>query len=162
QAVSVVMDSFKKGGRLIYIGAGTSGRLGILDAVECPPTFGTDPEKVQGLIAGGEGAIMQAVGGAEDDPELASSDLKDIHVSEQDAVMGLDVSGRTPRVVGGLQDSKQGGADSVAISCKKHAQVSESADIHVVVEAGLEILTGTTRVKAGTVQKLVVNMILTC
>src|SRR5699024_10022652 len=161
QADSVVMDSFKKGGRLIYTGAGTSGRLGILDAVECPPTFGTDPEKVQGLIAGGEGAIMQAVEGAEDDPELAASDLKDIHVSEKDTVIGLAASGRTPYVIGGLQYSKQCGAHTVAISCNKHAQVSQYADIPIEVEVGPEILTGSTRLKAGTAQKLVVNMIST-
>ncbi|MFD1361873.1 N-acetylmuramic acid 6-phosphate etherase [Lentibacillus salinarum] len=161
KAVSAVIDSFTKGGRLIYIGAGTSGRLGILDAVECPPTFGTDPEQVQGLIAGGEDAIIKAVEGAEDDPELAKADLKQLQINEKDTVIGLAASGRTPYVIGGLQYSYHAGAHTVAVSCNKNAKISQYADIPIEVEVGPEILTGSTRLKAGTAQKLVVNMIST-
>lgn len=161
KAASSVIDTFTKGGRLIYIGAGTSGRLGILDAVECPPTFGTEPEKVQSLIAGGQDAIMEAVEGAEDDPELAKSDLKNLNVNEKDTVIGLAASGRTPYVIGGLDYSKSVGAHTVAVSCNKNAKTSRYADVPIEVEVGPEILTGSTRLKAGTAQKLVVNMIST-
>ncbi|WP_373896291.1 N-acetylmuramic acid 6-phosphate etherase [Virgibacillus natechei] len=161
KAASAVIDAFTKGGRLIYIGAGTSGRLGILDAVECPPTFGTSHEKVQSLIAGGQDAIMEAVEGAEDDPELAKSDLKNLNVNEKDTVIGLAASGRTPYVIGGLEYSKSAGAHTVAVSCNKNAKTSRYADIPIEVEVGPEILTGSTRLKAGTAQKLVVNMIST-
>ncbi|WP_010531909.1 N-acetylmuramic acid 6-phosphate etherase [Lentibacillus jeotgali] len=161
QAASAVIDSFTKGGRLIYIGAGTSGRLGILDAVECPPTFGTDPEKVQGLIAGDQDAIMKAVEGAEDDPELAAADLKELNLNEKDTVIGLAASGRTPYVIGGLEYSKRVGAKTASVSCNKNAQSSRYADIPIEVEVGPEILTGSTRLKAGTAQKLVANMIST-
>ncbi|WP_255585369.1 N-acetylmuramic acid 6-phosphate etherase [Virgibacillus saliphilus] len=161
KAVSAVIDAFTKGGRLIYIGAGTSGRLGMLDAVECPPTFGTDPEIVQSLIAGGKDAIMKAVEGAEDDSELAESDLQNLNISEKDTVIGLAASGRTPYVIGGLNYSKSVGAHTVAVSCNKNAKISRYADIPIEVEVGPEILTGSTRLKAGTAQKLVVNMIST-
>lgn len=161
KAASAVIDSFTNGGRLIYIGAGTSGRLGILDAVECPPTFGTDPEKVQGLIAGGQEAIIEAVEGAEDDPELAAADLKELNLNEHDTVIGLAASGRTPYVIGGLEYSNKVGAHTASISCNKKARSSHYADIPIEVEVGPEILTGSTRLKAGTAQKLVANMIST-
>lgn len=161
KAASAVIDSFTKGGRLIYIGAGTSGRLGFLDAVECPPTFGTDPEKVQSLIAGGQDAIIKAVEGAEDDRELSKSDLKNLNVNEKDTVIGLAASGRTPYVIGGLKYSRSFGAQTIAVSCNKNAETSRYADIPIEVEVGPEILTGSTRLKAGTAQKLVVNMIST-
>ena len=161
KAASSVIDSFTRGGRLIYIGAGTSGRLGILDAVECPPTFGTEPQKVQSLIAGGQDAIMKAVEGAEDDPELSEYDLKDLNVNEKDTVIGLAASGRTPYVIGGLQYSRSCGARTVSVSCNKNAKTSLDADIPIEVETGPEVLTGSTRLKAGTAQKLVVNMIST-
>ncbi|QKY70119.1 N-acetylmuramic acid 6-phosphate etherase [Lentibacillus sp. CBA3610] len=161
KAVSAVIDSFTKGGRLIYMGAGTSGRLGILDAAECPPTFGTDPEQVQSLIAGGQTAIMEAVEGAEDDPKQAEADLKDVNVNENDTVIGLAASGRTPYVIGGLQYSNKAGAHTVAVSCNKNAKSSSYANTPIEVEVGPEILTGSTRLKAGTAQKLVLNMIST-
>ncbi|SFP31217.1 N-acetylmuramic acid 6-phosphate etherase [Salibacterium halotolerans] len=161
EAVSMVIDSFTKGGRLIYIGAGTSGRLGILDAVECPPTFGTDPDKVRGLIAGGKDAIMKAVEGAEDDPQLAKTDLRDLHLTEKDMVIGLAASGQTPYVIGGLEYSSKIGARTASISCNKNALCSRYADTPIEIEVGPEILTGSTRLKAGTAQKLAVNMIST-
>ncbi|GGJ98131.1 N-acetylmuramic acid 6-phosphate etherase [Lentibacillus kapialis] len=161
KAASAVIDSFTKGGRLIYIGAGTSGRLGILDAVECPPTFGTYPEKVQGLIAGGQNAIMKAVEGAEDDPELAVSDLKNLNLNEKDTVIGLAASGRTPYVIGGLEYSGRIGAHTASVSCNKSTRISRYADIPIEVEVGPEVLTGSTRLKAGTAQKLIANMIST-
>ncbi|GAA0446908.1 N-acetylmuramic acid 6-phosphate etherase [Lentibacillus halophilus] len=161
QAATTVIDSFQKGGRLIYIGAGTSGRLGILDAVECPPTFGTDQDNVQGLIAGGDNAIMKAVEGAEDDPERAKADLKAHHLNENDTVVGLAASGRTPYVIGGLDYSQAIGASTVAVSCNKNAESSRHANESIEVDVGPEILTGSTRLKAGTAQKLVLNMIST-
>lgn len=161
KAVQAVIDSFEKGGRLIYIGAGTSGRLGILDAAECPPTFGTDPEKVRSLIAGGQEAITDAVEGAEDDPDQAKVDLKNVNLNENDTVIALAASGRTPYCIGGLAYSKQIGAHTTAISCNKNAKISHFADIPIEIEVGPEILTGSTRLKAGTAQKLALNMIST-
>ncbi|WP_085524802.1 N-acetylmuramic acid 6-phosphate etherase [Tuberibacillus sp. Marseille-P3662] len=161
KAVKQVVDSFEKGGRLIYIGAGTSGRLGILDAVECPPTFGTDFEMVQGLIAGGQGALIKAVEGAEDDPNFAVKDLQAIQLSERDTVVGLAASGRTPYVIGGLEYGQKMGANTVAVSCNKNAEIGRVADVAIEVMVGPEILTGSTRLKSGTAQKLVVNMIST-
>ncbi|ALX50685.1 N-acetylmuramic acid 6-phosphate etherase [Lentibacillus amyloliquefaciens] len=161
KAAQAVIDSFEKGGRLIYIGAGTSGRLGILDAAECPPTFGTDPEKVRSLIAGGQEAITDAVEGAEDDPDQAKTDLKDLNLNESDTVIALAASGRTPYCIGGLTYSHQVGALTAAISCNKNAKISHYADIPIEIEVGPEILTGSTRLKAGTAQKLALNMIST-
>lgn len=161
KAVELVIDSFQKGGRLIYIGAGTSGRLGILDAVECPPTFGTDSEKVQGLIAGGKDAILQAVEGAEDDTKLAVTDLQSVDLNTKDTVVGLATSGRTPYVISGLHYSQSIGANTVAISCNKQAETSHEADVPIEVEVGPEVLTGSTRLKSGTAQKMIVNMIST-
>jgi N-acetylmuramic acid 6-phosphate etherase len=159
--VQKVIASFKKGGRLIYVGAGTSGRLGILDAVECPPTFGTDKEMVQGLIAGGLEAFMVAVEGAEDNESLAVEDLKAINLTNNDTVIGIAASGRTPYVIGALQYAKQVGASTGSIACNKNAEISKYAEISVEIETGAEILTGSTRLKAGTAQKLVLNMIST-
>ncbi|GGD22985.1 N-acetylmuramic acid 6-phosphate etherase [Pontibacillus salipaludis] len=161
KAVNLVVKSFQSGGRLIYIGAGTSGRLGILDAVECPPTFGTSFEKVRGLIAGGERAIMKAVEGAEDNNELAAEDLKKLGLTKNDTVVGLAASGRTPYVKGGLAYAKDIGAHSVAVSCNKGAEISQFADVSIEVMVGPEVITGSTRLKSGTAQKLVVNMIST-
>ncbi|CAM4190537.1 N-acetylmuramic acid-6-phosphate etherase [Bacillus manliponensis] len=159
--VQSVVTSFQKGGRLIYIGAGTSGRLGILDAVECPPTFGTNPEMVQGLIAGEMKAFTKAVEGAEDSEELGVEDLKKIGVNENDTVIGIAASGRTPYVIGGLKYASSVGASTGSISCNKNAKVSQFAHVSVEVETGAEVLTGSTRLKAGTAQKLVLNMIST-
>jgi N-acetylmuramic acid 6-phosphate etherase len=160
-AVQFAFESFKKGGRLIYLGAGTSGRLGVLDAVECPPTFSTDPEMVLGIIAGGEGAFLKAVEGAEDQPELGIIDLKDIGLSDRDTVIGIAASGRTPYVIGALQYARSIGAKTVALSCNKGAAISKVADHSIEVVVGPEILTGSTRMKAGTSHKMILNMIST-
>ncbi|QWG86160.1 N-acetylmuramic acid 6-phosphate etherase [Bacillus mycoides] len=161
KVVQIVTKSFEEEGRLIYIGAGTSGRLGILDAVECPPTFGTDDKMVQGFIAGGLKAFTKAVEGAEDREELAEEDLKSIGLNEKDTVIGIAASGRTPYVIGGLKYAHSVGASTASISCNKNAEISKYAKLNVEVETGAEILTGSTRLKAGTAQKLVLNMIST-
>ncbi|MGA8943242.1 MAG: N-acetylmuramic acid 6-phosphate etherase [Thermoactinomyces sp.] len=160
-AVEYASQSIREGGRLIYIGAGTSGRLGVLDAVECPPTFSTPPEMVQGLIAGGEKAFIRAVEGAEDREELGEQDLKDIQLTDKDTVIGIAASGRTPYVIGALKYARSIGAKTVALSCNKDAQISHVADHAIEVIAGPEVLTGSTRMKAGTAQKMVLNMIST-
>jgi len=156
-----VIESFKKGGRLIYIGAGTSGRLGILDAVECPPTFGTETEMVQGLIAGGLKAFTVAVEGAEDREDFAVNDLKEISLDDKDIVIGIAASGRTPYVIGGLKYAKEVGASTGSVACNKNSEISKFAEVNIEVVPGPEILTGSTRLKAGTSQKLVLNMIST-
>ncbi|HDR7515093.1 N-acetylmuramic acid 6-phosphate etherase [Bacillus mobilis] len=161
KVVQIVIKSFEDEGRLIYIGAGTSGRLGILDAVECPPTFGTDDKMVQGFIAGGLKAFTKAVEGAEDREELAEQDLKSIGLNEKDTVIGIAASGRTPYVIGGLKYAHSVGASTASVSCNKNAEISKYAKLNVEVETGAEILTGSTRLKAGTAQKLVLNMIST-
>ncbi|WP_214759809.1 N-acetylmuramic acid 6-phosphate etherase [Exiguobacterium sp. s129] len=161
QVVERVIASFRKGGRLIYIGAGTSGRLGILDAAECVPTFGVSPDQVIGLIAGGERALIQAVEGAEDSKELAVDDLKALQLAADDTVIGIAASGRTPYVIGGLDYAREVGATTAAISCNQDAVISRHADYAIEVETGPEVLTGSTRLKAGTAQKLVLNMIST-
>lgn len=159
--VEEIIKSFNKGGRLIYIGAGTSGRLGILDAAECVPTFGTDPEMVQGIIAGGNSAMTVAVEGAEDSKELAMEDLKHIKLTENDTVIGIAASGRTPYVIGGLEYAKSVNATTATISCNKNAEISDYAEFPIEVDAGAEVLTGSTRLKAGTSQKLILNMLST-
>lgn len=159
--VKLVITSFHAGGRLIYIGAGTSGRLGILDAAECPPTFSTSPEMVQGLIAGGTRAIQVAVEGAEDNEVLGKEDLQALTLTSKDTVIGIAASGRTPYVVGALRYAKDIGASTGSISCNKDAVISQYADIAIEVVTGSEVLTGSTRLKAGTAQKLVLNMIST-
>ncbi|WEG15173.1 N-acetylmuramic acid 6-phosphate etherase [Alkalihalophilus pseudofirmus] len=159
--VEQTIRSLKNGGRLIYAGAGTSGRLGVLDAVECPPTFGTDPSMVVGLIAGGEKAFTKAVEGAEDSLELGGADLAEIHLTKNDVVIGIAASGRTPYVIGALQYAKEIGAVTGSIACNHDAEISKWADCPVEVVTGSEVLTGSTRLKAGTAQKLVLNMIST-
>ncbi|GEK33381.1 N-acetylmuramic acid 6-phosphate etherase [Kurthia sibirica] len=160
-ATKKIIDTFNKGGKLFYIGAGTSGRLGILDAVECVPTFGTDPKMVQGIIAGGETAMMKAVEGAEDDLQLAEKDLIGRGITAKDTVVGIAASGRTPYVIGGLRFARNLGANTVSLSCNRHAEISKEAEIVIEVEVGAEILTGSTRLKSGTAQKLVLNMLST-
>ncbi|MGG3466106.1 N-acetylmuramic acid 6-phosphate etherase [Neobacillus pocheonensis] len=160
-AVQFVVESFKNGGRLIYVGAGTSGRLGVLDAVECPPTFSTEPEMVQGLIAGGEGAFLKAVEGAEDQPAFGVNDLKEIGLTKNDTVIGIAASGRTPYVIGALQYARSIGAKTVALSCNKNALISKEADQAIEVIVGPEVLTGSTRLKSGTAHKMILNMIST-
>nr|WP_263326188.1 N-acetylmuramic acid 6-phosphate etherase [Neobacillus sp. Marseille-Q6967] len=160
-AVKFVFESFKNKGRLIYIGAGTSGRLGVLDAVECPPTFSTDPEMVQGIMAGGERAFIKAVEGAEDRPDFGANDLKEINLTENDTVIGIAASGRTPYVLGALQYARSIGAKTVALSCNRNAAISQAADHSIEVIVGPEVLTGSTRLKAATAHKMILNMIST-
>ena len=143
------------------MGAGTSGRLGVLDAVECPPTFGVDPSLVVGLIAGGEKAFVRAVEGAEDDPALGRLDLQKIHLAKEDLVIGIAASGRTPYVLGGLEYAAEVGCHTVAISCNPGSIIGKYAQLAIEVVPGPEVLTGSTRLKAGTCQKLILNMIST-
>lgn len=161
KAVEVIIAAFKQGGRLIYMGAGTSGRIGLLDAVECPPTFNTSPEDVVGLIAGGGNAFIKAIEGAEDNRELGQDDLKEIQLTNRDILVGITASGRTPYVLAGLEYAKKIGARSIAISNNKESKTSKIAEIAIEVVSGPEVLTGSTRLKAGTAQKLVCNMLTT-
>ncbi len=161
QAVDAIVTAFNNGGRLIYLGAGTSGRLGILDAAECPPTFSVPANQVIGLIAGGNSAIQQAVEGAEDSPELAVEELTAIDFSPNDVLVGIAASGRTPYVLGALAFGRQLGATTVAISCNASGPVLAAADIAICAEVGPEVLTGSTRMKAGTAQKMLLNMLST-
>ncbi|WP_407370305.1 N-acetylmuramic acid 6-phosphate etherase [Carnobacterium sp.] len=161
KVVEAITESFSKGGRLIYMGAGTSGRLGVLDAAECVPTFSVDPSMVQGLIAGGMKAMTVAVEGAEDSKTLGAEDLKAIQLNDTDVVVGIAASGRTPYVIGGLEYATSVGATTATISCNKNAEISQFAQMPIEVDAGPEILTGSTRLKAGTAQKLILNMLST-
>lgn len=161
QAVKTIIDSFQKEGRLIYMGAGTSGRLGVLDAAECVPTFGVSAEMVVGLIAGGEKAMTVAVEGAEDSLELGKEDLVDLHLTNNDTVVGIAASGRTPYVIGGLKYAAEIGAQTVTIACNKDSEISKYSEIAIEIDAGPEVLTGSTRLKAGTAQKLILNMLST-
>jgi len=159
--VSVIVSKMKEGGRLFYIGAGTSGRLGILDASECPPTFGVPDDWVIGLIAGGDHAIRKAVEFAEDNESLAWKDLKKFYINPQDVVVGIAASGTTPYVVYGLKDCRLNGIITGCITSNPKAPISENADYPIEVITGPEFVTGSTRMKAGTAQKLVLNMITT-
>ncbi|MFJ4173648.1 N-acetylmuramic acid 6-phosphate etherase [Microbacterium sp. NPDC089696] len=160
-AVDGITARFRRGGRLIYIGAGTAGRVGVLDASECPPTFGTDPSMVIGLIAGGETAIRSAVENAEDDDHAAEASLRGLGLSAEDTVVGISASGRTPYVVGGLAFARGTGALTVAIASNAGSEIGEVADIAIEVVTGPEFISGSTRLKSGTAQKLVVNMLTT-
>ncbi|ELB2833808.1 N-acetylmuramic acid 6-phosphate etherase [Vibrio alginolyticus] len=161
EAVDKITEAFKVGGRLFYIGAGTSGRLGVLDASECPPTFGTDQEMVVGIIAGGKEAMFRAKEGAEDDPTLGEQDLKENMLTQRDVVVGIAASGRTPYVIGGLEYANELGATTVALSCNPDSPIADIADIAISPVVGPEALTGSTRLKSGTAQKLVLNMLTT-
>ncbi len=161
QCVTWAIESIEAGGRIIYMGAGTSGRLGVLDAVECPPTFGVAPEVVVGLIAGGEKAFVKAVEGAEDSRELGRQDLIDINLDKRDIVIGIAASGRTPYVLGGLAYAQETGCHTVGISCNPGSAVGAAAELAIEVVPGPECLTGSTRLKSGTCQKLILNMIST-
>ena len=160
-AVDCIYQQMNQGGRLIYIGAGTSGRLGVLDASECPPTYGIDPRLVQGLIAGGNIALTTAIEGAEDSQELAVEDLKNIHLTDKDVVCGIAASGRTPYVIGGLQYARTLGCQTVSICCVHNGKISKYSHYPIEVITGAEVVTGSTRMKAGTAQKLVLNMLST-
>ena len=156
-----VLEKMKRGGRLFYIGAGTSGRIGVVDASECPPTYGVPFDWVIGIIAGGDGAIRKAVEFAEDDAEQAFKDLQQFDINSKDIVVGIAASGRTPYVFGGLQTCQKNGIATGSISCNPNAKISEVADFPIEIITGPEFVTGSTRMKAGTAQKLVLNMIST-
>lgn len=160
-AIEWATDSLKAGGRIIYIGAGTSGRLGVLDAVECPPTFGVSRELVVGLIAGGDKAFVEAVEGAEDSETLCEEELKEIGLTSRDIVIGLAASGRTPYVIYGLAYANKTGCHTVAIACNKDSDIGKTAELAIEPVTGPEVLTGSTRLKAGTAQKMILNMIST-
>lgn len=161
RCVAWATEAIRSGGRLIYMGAGTSGRLGVLDAVECPPTFGVSPDVVVGLIAGGERAFVKAVEGAEDSRELGKADLEAIGLTPKDLVVGIAASGRTPYVLGGLAYANSLGCKTAAISCNPGSALGKEARLAIEVAPGPECLTGSTRLKAGTAQKLILNMIST-
>ncbi|MGM7697617.1 N-acetylmuramic acid 6-phosphate etherase [Microbacterium sp. A84] len=161
RAVDGITQRFRRGGRLIYIGAGTAGRIGVLDASECPPTFGTDPSMVVGLIAGGDTAIRSAVEDAEDDADAAEQELRALGLTERDTVVGISASGRTPYVVGGLRYARGIGALTAAIASNHNSDIGAAAKIAIEIVTGPEFISGSTRLKAGTAQKLVVNMLTT-
>ncbi|MDY4223037.1 MAG: N-acetylmuramic acid 6-phosphate etherase [Candidatus Faecousia sp.] len=161
QAVDVIAQHLSSGGRLIYCGAGTSGRLGILDAVECPPTYSTEPEMVQALMAGGYGAIFKAVEGAEDSRELGAEDMKQIHFCQKDVLVGIAASGRTPYVLGCMAYAKELGAATISVTCCPGSELDQFADIGIAPSPGPEVVTGSTRMKSGTAQKMVLNMLST-
>lgn len=161
QAVDIVYEKLRSGGRLIYCGAGTSGRLGVLDAVECPPTYGVEPGMVVGLIAGGYGAIVQAVEGAEDRPEWGADDLRKIDFSQNDVLVGIAASGRTPYVIGAMDYARSVGAPVVCVVCCRESEMSRHADVCIAPLPGPEVVTGSSRMKSGTAQKMVLNMIST-
>ncbi|KGT92524.1 N-acetylmuramic acid-6-phosphate etherase [Erwinia typographi] len=161
KAVDAAAASLSAGGRLIYLGAGTSGRLGVLDASECPPTFGVPHGLVVGLIAGGPGALLKAVEGAEDDEQLGISDLKALNLKPEDMVVGIAASGRTPYVIGALRFARELGCRTAALSCNPGSPIAREAEIAISPVVGPEALTGSTRLKSGTAQKLVLNMIST-
>ena len=161
RAIDLIAHRLAGGGRLIYVGAGTSGRLGVLDASECPPTFSADPEQVIGLIAGGSEALQRAVEGAEDSAEQGAGDLKDIKLSRRDVVVGIAASGHTPYVIGALKFAKEKGAATVGFSCNPGSPVTVQAEVGISVAVGPEVLSGSTRMKAGTATKMVLNMLTT-
>ena len=161
KAVELIAEKISSGGRLFYIGAGTSGRLGVLDASECPPTFGTNPETVQGIIAGGSAALISAVEGAEDDKSAAISDLAAKNFSREDVLVGIATSGRTPYVLSGIEYAKKIGAATVGVSCVENSALAKISDIALTVITGAEVITGSTRMKAGTATKMILNMLTT-
>ena len=161
KAVDTITAQMKKGGRLIYIGAGTSGRLGILDAVECPPTYGVDYNTVVGLIAGGDQAFIKAQEGVEDVESAGFTDLRAINLTNLDVVCGIAASGRTPYVIGGLKYAHSIGCKTIAVACNKNSVIGGYADIKIEVSPGAEVISGSTRMKAGTTQKLILNMLST-
>ncbi len=161
RAIEIVVGRLAAGGRLIYLGAGTSGRLGVLDAAECPPTFNTSPDQVLGIIAGGPSAMQRGIEGAEDSRESAVTDLRKIDLGARDVLFGVATSGRTPYVLGGLEYARQIGAASVALCCNRAAALSATADVTITPIVGPEVITGSTRLKAGTATKMILNMIST-
>lgn len=160
-AVDLIAEAFRRGGRLVYIGAGTSGRLGVLDASECPPTFNSPPEQVVGLIAGGRTALTNAVEGAEDHSEFAIADLQELGLSQDDVLVGIATSGRTPYVIAALQYAREQGTAAIAFTCNQENQLADVADLTICPVVGPEVVTGSTRLKAGTATKMVLNMLTT-
>lgn len=161
KAVDIVSEKLKNNGRLFYIGAGTSGRLGILDASECPATYSTDPEIVQGIIAGGSNAVFTSIEGAEDDEDKGKSIIKERGINSKDVVIGITASGRTPFVIGAMKEAKRNGITTIGISNNKNSMINEEVDIKINPIVGPEVIMGSTRMKAGTSQKLILNMITT-
>ncbi|EFL80318.1 N-acetylmuramic acid 6-phosphate etherase [Actinobacillus pleuropneumoniae] len=161
QAVEKIVQAFQNGGRLVYIGAGTSGRLGVLDASECPPTYGVSPEMVVGIIAGGERALRHPIEGAEDNTEQGKAALQAVNFSQKDVLVGIAASGRTPYVIGALEYAKSLGATTVSIASNPNSAMAQIAEIAIDTVVGPEILTGSSRMKSGTAQKLVLNMLTT-
>ncbi len=160
-AVEWAIEALRSGGRIVYFGAGTSGRLGVLDAAECPPTFGVSPDTVVGLIAGGEHALVHSVEGAEDDLELCGQEMDSLRLASNDLAIGIAASGRTPYVIGGLRHARSLGCKTVVIACNKGSEVGREADVAIELCCGPEVLTGSTRLKSGTAQKMILNMIST-
>ena len=161
EAIDAIAVKMRQGGRLIFMGAGTSGRLGVLDAAECPPTFGVAPERVIGLLAGGQGAFQRPDESAEDDPGMGEEDLRRIGLEAADCVVGISASGRAPYVLGGLGFARRMGCLTVAVACSRPAAVSQEAEISILAPVGPEVLSGSTRLKAGTAQKMILNMLST-
>ena len=161
KAVDIIYEKLSTGGRLIYSGCGTSGRLGILDAVECPPTFGTDPEFIHAIIAGGMNAFVKAVEGAEDDYNLGEVDLKAIQFTNKDVLVGIAASGRTPYVIGAVKYAKSIGAKTISVTCNPGSELYSLTEVSIAPLTGAEVITGSTRLKCGTAQKLVLNMLST-
>lgn len=161
KAVNIIVDRMKQGGRLFYIGAGTSGRIGILDATECPPTYGVDFELVQAIIAGGNQAIFKAIEGAEDDKELGKQDIIDRGVTSKDVICGIAASGRTPYVIGAMEYAKELGCAVLSITMNPNSEMSKKADLPINIIVGAEVIMGSTRMKSGTAQKMVCNMLTT-
>ena len=160
-AIDIISENFLVGGRLFYFGAGTSGRLGVLDASECPPTFSSEPDMVQGIIAGGDRALRFAIEGAEDSIELAREDFAKIQATKNDTIVSISASGNANYVIEILKLAKEIGAKTVAVTCNPNAKMSEFADVVICIETGAEAITGSTRMKAGTAQKMVLNMLTT-
>jgi N-acetylmuramic acid 6-phosphate etherase len=161
KAIQWAADRLRRGGRLIYVGAGTSGRLGVLDAAECPPTFSTTPTMVVGLIAGGSSALIRAVEGAEDDPDRGAADIAALDVGQLDLVIGIATSGRTPYVLGAVREARQRGAATVGLTCNRPSLLGGDVDLEIAPLVGAEIISGSTRLKAGTATKMILNMIST-
>jgi N-acetylmuramic acid 6-phosphate etherase len=161
QAVNIIIETFRKGGRLIYIGAGTSGRLGVLDAVECPPTFGSDPEMIQGIIAGGYEALVQAQEGQEDKKEQGEIDIRKKNITTRDVVCGIAASQRTPYVIGALEEARKAGAKTIFVICNPRKMNQVNVDVTICPVPGPEVVMGSTRMKAGSAQKMVLNMLTT-
>jgi len=160
-AIDAIAERMLRGGRLIYVGAGTSGRLGVLDAAECPPTFSTSPDQVVGLIAGGASALTRSIEGAEDDPHIGARDIASINVTDRDSVVGIAASGRTPYVLGAMSEAKSRGAFVASLACNRPSPLEKIADVSIAPVVGPEIISGSTRLKSGSAQKMVLNMLST-